>query len=125
MNLNNSDRMMQMITGYWVTQIVRAAARYSLADHLANGPATASDIARAESTNPSAAFRLMRACVSPGLLTYDSVSRFASTSLGHFTQGQSSVSEGTCPSARPTCGMVAMGALPRRDLSRTVQADPP
>ena len=33
----NSDthRMMQMITGYWVTQIVHVAATFSLADHLA------------------------------------------------------------------------------------------
>jgi hypothetical protein len=37
MNLNDSDRMMQMITGYWVSQIVRAVATYSLADYLANG----------------------------------------------------------------------------------------
>lgn len=79
----NSDieRMMQMITGYWVTQIVNAAATYSFADHLAKGPATAEVIARSEGIDRSAAFRLLRACASLGIVTYDSKSRFAATPL--------------------------------------------
>ena len=39
------ERMMQMLTGSWVTQIAGAVATYSIADHLANGPATAEKIA--------------------------------------------------------------------------------
>jgi hypothetical protein len=38
MNQNDADRMMQMITGYWVTQVVHAAATFSIADHLAKAP---------------------------------------------------------------------------------------
>jgi hypothetical protein len=38
-------QMMQMLTGFWVTQIAGAVATYSIADHLANGPATAEKIA--------------------------------------------------------------------------------
>ena len=45
MNQNDPDRMMQMITGYWVTQVVHAAAMFSIADHLAKAPATAEEIA--------------------------------------------------------------------------------
>jgi O-methyltransferase domain/Dimerisation domain len=75
------DRMMRMITGHWVTQIVHAAATYSLADHFAKGPATAAEIAVAEGTDPSATFRFLRACASLGMLTYDSESRFVGTSL--------------------------------------------
>ena len=41
MNQTDADRMMQMITGYWVTQVVHAAARFSIADYLAKAPATA------------------------------------------------------------------------------------
>ena len=81
MNSDNTDRMMRMITGYWVTQIVHAAATFSFADHLARGPATAHDIAGAERTDPSATFRLLRACASLGMVTYDGDSRFAATSL--------------------------------------------
>ena len=45
---SNTDRMMGMITGYWVTQIVHAAATFSFADHLEKGGATAEEIARVE-----------------------------------------------------------------------------
>jgi hypothetical protein len=34
------ERMMQMLTGFFVTQIAGAVAAYSIADHLAKGPAT-------------------------------------------------------------------------------------
>ena len=39
------EQMMQMLTGAWVTQIAGAVATYSIADHLAKGPATAEQIA--------------------------------------------------------------------------------
>ena len=81
MNQNDADRMMQMITGYWVTQVVHAAATFSIADHLAKAPATAEDIAEAEGTDPSATFRLLRTCASLGMVKYDGRSRFAGTSL--------------------------------------------
>jgi SAM-dependent methyltransferase len=76
-----NDRMMQMITGYWVTQIIHAVATYSLADHLKGGPLTAAEIARIERTDESATFRLLSACASLGLLTNDGGSQFAATPL--------------------------------------------
>ena len=78
---SDTDRMMQMITGYWVTQIVHAAATFSFADHLAKGATRAEDIAKAEGTDPSATFRLLRTCASLGMVTYDGKSRFGATSL--------------------------------------------
>ena len=78
---SDTDRMMRMITGYWVTQVVHAAATFSFADHLAEGAATAADIARAEGTDPSATFRLLRTCASLGMVTYDGKSRFLATPL--------------------------------------------
>lgn len=77
----DTDRMMQMITGYWVTQVVHAAAIYSFADHLAKGPATAAEIALAEGIDLSATFRLLRACASLGIVKYDGKSQFFATSL--------------------------------------------
>jgi hypothetical protein len=38
------EQMMQMLTGSWVMQIAGAVATYSIADHLAKGPATAEQI---------------------------------------------------------------------------------
>lgn len=81
MTLSDNDRMMQMINGYWVTQIVNAAATYALADHLAEGPATAAQIAEMADADPSATLRLLRACASLGLVTYDGECRFTATSL--------------------------------------------
>ena len=57
MTPTENDRMMMimtMITGYWISQLVYGAAKYSLADHLASGPATAADIAKMAGLNPSA-----------------------------------------------------------------------
>ena len=78
---HDSERMLQMITGYWVTQIVHAVANFCIADELAKGPATAADIASRRSTHPQATFRLLRACVSLGLVTLDAQSRFVGTQL--------------------------------------------
>jgi hypothetical protein len=72
--------MMQMLTGAWVTQIAGSVASYSIADHLAKGPATAEQIAALEGIDPNAAFRLLRACASLGLATFDGVA-FHTTSL--------------------------------------------
>jgi hypothetical protein len=58
------ERMMQK-TGFFVTQIAGAVATYSIADHLAKGPATAEQISTIEGIDPSAALRLLRACASP------------------------------------------------------------
>ena len=63
-------QMFQMIFGFNVSQVVHTAALYSLAEHLAQGPATPAEIAEAESINVDATFRLMRACASIGLMTY-------------------------------------------------------
>jgi hypothetical protein len=78
---HDCQRMLQMITGYWVTQIVHAVANFCIADELAKGPATAADIASRRSTHPHATFRLLRACVSIGLVTFDAQSRFVGTQL--------------------------------------------
>src|SRR5258707_5940907 len=56
--------MHQMIWGFNVSQIVHTAALYSLPEHLAQRRATPAEIAKAESLNLDATFRLMRACAS-------------------------------------------------------------
>jgi hypothetical protein len=77
----NFEQMMQMLTGFFVTQIAGAVANYSIADHLAQGPATAEHIAKIESINSRAAFRLLCACASLGLVTCDETLTFSATSL--------------------------------------------
>ena len=62
-------------------EATRWAALFSFADHLANGPKTAAEIAEAEHLHPDATVRLMRACTSFGLLIYDEGTGFSPTSL--------------------------------------------
>src|SRR5258706_2404741 len=75
------ERMMQMLTGYFVTQIAGAVATYSIADHLAKGPATAEQIAAIEGIDSAATFRLCGACASLGLVTCDDSLTFSATPL--------------------------------------------
>jgi hypothetical protein len=74
-------QMNMMVTGHWVPQVVRAAVDLSLADHLATGGLTAAEIAQREGSAANTTFRLMRACVTVGLLTADAHDRFYSTPL--------------------------------------------
>jgi hypothetical protein len=57
--LNPGQRMMQLITGIWTTQIVYGAARYSLADHLRDRALTAQEIADAEGLDRRSTLRFL------------------------------------------------------------------
>ena len=70
-----------MIFGYWVSQALRAYASLSIADHLADGPRTAAEVAQRECSAPDATFRLMRAGLTLGLVTMDADERFHGTAL--------------------------------------------
>jgi hypothetical protein len=74
------EQMMQMLTGFWVTQIAGAVATYSIADHLAKGPASAEEISKMAGIDSIAAFRLLRACASLGLVTFNGLT-FTATPL--------------------------------------------
>ena len=75
------EQMVHLLNGFFVTQIVGAVATYSIADHLVNGPATAEQIATFEDIDSIAAFRLLRACASLGLVTADDALTFSATPL--------------------------------------------
>ncbi len=78
---SSTERMMQMIYGFAVSQIVRAFAEYSIADELALTPATANELAARCSANSDGMFRLLRAGIPLGLVTVDAEMRFQSTPL--------------------------------------------
>ncbi|MFF2520742.1 methyltransferase [Streptomyces liangshanensis] len=73
--------MWDMVTAYRASQLARVAAVLSLPEHLAEGEKTAEEIARAESTDPDATFRLLRMCASFGLVSAREGGRFAGTGL--------------------------------------------
>src|SRR5438067_5028566 len=75
------EQMARMLTGYWVSQALHAAARLGLADLLTDGPRTADDLAAATGTRPDTLYRLLRALASVGVFAEDGPRRFAPTPL--------------------------------------------
>ncbi|QDT92992.1 methyltransferase [Gimesia algae] len=74
----------QMITGYWVSQSIYAAAKLGIADLLVAGPQTAELLAQATNTNSSALYRLLRALASVGIFAENEQREFALTPMAEF-----------------------------------------
>ena len=55
--VSTHQQLDQMITGYWISQAIYAAAKFGIADHLKDGPKTVGQLADATSTNPDALCR--------------------------------------------------------------------
>src|SRR5262245_4590103 len=71
----------QMLTGYWISQSIYAAAKFGIADLLKDGPKTAAELAAATATNPDALYRLLRALASVGIFREGESRRFSLTPL--------------------------------------------
>ena len=70
-----------MIMGFRTTQLLYVAAKLNLADHLANAPQEADQLARAVGVDPPSLRRVLRALTSVGVLV-ETNGTFALTSLG-------------------------------------------
>lgn len=76
-NLPPQAVVMQMTSGYWLTQLIYAAAKLSIADLLKDGPKSCEEIASSTGTNAQSVYRVMRTLASVGI--------FAETEQGIFT----------------------------------------
>jgi len=74
----------QMITGYWASQAIYAAASLGIADLLTTGPQTAEQLATATETNAGALYRLLRALASVGIFAENEQNEFALTPLAEY-----------------------------------------
>ncbi len=74
--------MMQLITGYWLSQAVGAAAHLGIADALAAGPRTSEELGQTIGVQPQAVFRLLRLLTSLGVFRQDEHDSFALNPLG-------------------------------------------
>jgi len=75
-------QLVQMGNAYWVSRVVYAAAKLDLADHLADRPKSAGELAGPTGTDETSLYRLMRTLASLGILSEDANHRFSLTSLG-------------------------------------------
>src|SRR5262249_1970113 len=79
--ISTHQQLDQMITGYWISQAIYAAAKFGIADHLKDGPKTVAELAGATGTNPDALYLLLGALASVGIFTEGESRRFALTPL--------------------------------------------
>ena len=75
-------QLIQVGTAYWGSQLLLAAAQLGLADRLAGGARSASDLAQELALHPPSLHRFMRSLAGMGLLTEVQPKTFALTSLG-------------------------------------------
>jgi hypothetical protein len=75
------DRVFQTLVDFWAARAVHAAARLGLADHLAERPRSAAELAAATRTHTPSLARLLRALHAAGLLR-ESAGRYRLTPFG-------------------------------------------
>ncbi len=80
--LSPQGQLMQMAWAHQLSSLVRVAAELKLADHLAEGPKSAGQLAQLTETHAPSLYRFMRTLASLGLFTEDERHCFALTSLG-------------------------------------------
>jgi hypothetical protein len=73
--------LLQMMTGYWVSQATYVAAILGLADLLADGPLSAEELAAATASHAPSLYRVLRALASVGIFREVSPRHFALTPL--------------------------------------------
>ncbi|MGB3330986.1 MAG: methyltransferase dimerization domain-containing protein, partial [Thermomicrobiales bacterium] len=71
--------LLPLMTGYWAAQAIAEFARLGLADLLADGPASARDLAATSDSHPQSLHRLLRALASIGVLAEPTPETYALT----------------------------------------------
>jgi hypothetical protein len=74
--------MFNLITGYWVSQVVGTAAALALPDHIAEEPRSARELAARVGCDADALARLLRVCATIGIVRVDREGRFELAPLG-------------------------------------------
>lgn len=79
MDNSPQGQVAQMLTGYWVSQMVYVAAKLDLAGLLKAGPRSSDDLAQATKTHPRALYRLLRGLASLGIFAEGQPRHFSMT----------------------------------------------
>jgi hypothetical protein len=74
--------LIRLAEGLGPARALQLAAELDVADHLADGPRTADDLAAAISCDPDALYRLLRALSAEGVFTEDALGSFGLTPMG-------------------------------------------
>ena len=71
-----SQQLVQMTMGSWISRAIYVAAKLRIADHLANGPRAANELATAAGVAPGPLYRVLRALASVGVFAQEANGRF-------------------------------------------------
>lgn len=80
--------LLQMMTGYWVSQAIYVAAKLGIADLLTSGPKTCEELAEATGCHPQSLQRVLRALSSIGIFTEHTAASFALTPMAEFLRSE-------------------------------------
>lgn len=80
--LQPQKALLQMISGYWISQTVYVAAKLGIADLLKDGSKCCDELATTMGVNAGALYRLMRGLASMGIFAEQEPGYFALTPLG-------------------------------------------
>lgn len=80
-NIPPQAQLGPMITAYWTSQAIYAAAKFGIADLLNDGPKSADELASATGTKSELLYRLLRALASVGIFAEEDGKRFSLTPL--------------------------------------------
>jgi O-methyltransferase domain/Dimerisation domain len=94
-------QLIEMAMAHWISRIAYVAAKLGLADHLAQAPKSAEELAGPTKTHAPSLYRLMRTLASLGILTEDAANRFSLTAVGE------ALTSGAPGSARATILTIA------------------
>jgi hypothetical protein len=79
-------KLLEMMTGYWVTQALYVSAKLGIADLLGTGPLNCDRLASKTNTDASSLYRILRALASVGVFTEVAPREFALTPLASLLQ---------------------------------------
>ncbi|MEO5569687.1 MAG: methyltransferase [Bacteroidia bacterium] len=85
-------QLFQMITGFWASQCLYAAAKLDIADYVTDIPKHVNEIAKESGTHPEALYRVMRALASVGVFAEKEQKHFVHTDLSEILKSDLPVS---------------------------------
>ena len=83
---SSPEALIQMITGFWISQAIYAAAKLGIADLVKEGPKPCEDLAQATGMHPQTLYRLLRALASVGVFREGEEGCFGLTPLAEYLQ---------------------------------------
>ena len=82
-------RLLELIQGYRVTQVLYAAASFGIAEAFRGGPRGSGDLAATVSAHEPSLVRLLRSLISLGLVRLGADGRYSLTDVGTLLDGDS------------------------------------